>query len=176
MALALWRRLAVRSTPRLIAGGAVLVLAVAVLAVPVVATREPAQGAIASRHWQPFDRVQLFNAVAQGQVVLVDVTADWCITCQANKTLVLDRGTVRARIESGKVLALRADWTRPDAAIAEYLASFGRYGIPFNAIYGPGAPSGIALPELLREEDVLAALDKAAKPRVATDAASDQPR
>jgi suppressor for copper-sensitivity B len=161
--LALWRRLAARSNSRSIAGAAVVALAVAVLAMPVVATRNPAQSTTASRHWQPFDRVQLFNAVAQGQLVLVDVTADWCITCQANKTLVLDRGTVRARIESGKVLALRADWTRPDAAIAEYLASFGRYGIPFNAVYGPGAPSGIALPELLREEDVLAALDKAAQ-------------
>lgn len=164
-ALLLWHRLAVRSTARLIAGGAVVALAIAVLAVPVLATRAPTQSTSASRHWQPFDRVQLFNAVGQGKVVLVDVTADWCITCQANKTLVLDRGTVRARIETGKVLALRADWTRPNATIAEYLASFGRYGIPFNAVYGPGAPSGIALPELLREEDVLAALDKAAKPK-----------
>jgi suppressor for copper-sensitivity B len=108
--------------------------------------------------------VQVFNAVAQGKVVLVDVTADWCITCQANKALVLDRGAVRKRIESGAVLALRADWTRPNPSIAEYLASFGRYGIPFNVVYGPGAPSGIALPELLQAEDVLAAMDKAAKP------------
>ncbi len=114
--------------------------------------------------WRPFDRVQIFNAVAQGKVVLVDVTADWCITCQANKALVLDRGVLRKRIESGEVVALRADWTRPDAAIAGYLAGFGRYGIPFNAVYGPGAPAGIPLPELLRTEDVLAALDRAAKP------------
>jgi suppressor for copper-sensitivity B len=71
---------------------------------------------------------------------------------------------VRQRIESGDVVALRADWTRPDAAIAGYLAGFGRYGIPFNAVYGPGAPAGIPLPELLRSEDVLAALDRAAKP------------
>lgn len=117
----------------------------------------------ASAVWRPFDRVQIFNAVAEGKVVLVDVTADWCITCQANKALVLDRGVLRKRIESGEVLALRADWTRPDKAIAAYLAGFGRYGIPFNAVYGPGAPAGIPLPELLRTDDVLAALDKAAK-------------
>ncbi len=47
------------------------------------------------------------------------------------------------------ILAMEADWTRPDDGIAAYLASFGRYGIPFNAVYGPGAPgrhrsSGIA--------------------------------
>jgi suppressor for copper-sensitivity B len=57
---------------------------------------------------------------------------------------------------------MRADWTRPDAAIAEYLRRFGRYGIPFNAVYGPGAPAGVALPEILSAERVEAALRQAA--------------
>jgi suppressor for copper-sensitivity B len=42
------------------------------------------------------------------------------------------------------------------------LRQFGRYGIPFNVIYGPGAPDGIALPELLTKKDVTDALDLAA--------------
>jgi suppressor for copper-sensitivity B len=143
----------------------VLVLAGAALVLSRYAALAPRDEArSASTAWRPFDRVAIFNAVAEGKVVLVDVTADWCITCQANKALVLDRGAVRQRIESGEVLALRADWTRPDKAIAAYLASFGRYGIPFNAVYGPGAPAGVPLPELLRSEDVLAAMDRAAKP------------
>lgn len=161
------RRAALPSAARAAAGYAVIVLAIVALALTFVIGDAPQTIAAPSRAWQTFDRVQVFNAVAQGKVVLVDVTADWCITCQANKALVLDRGEVRARIETGGVLALRADWTRPNAAIAEYLASFGRYGIPFNAVYGPGAPSGIALPELLRADDVLAAFDKAAKPAAA---------
>jgi suppressor for copper-sensitivity B len=82
-----------------------------------------------------------------------------------NKSLVLTRGEVAARLASGgadRVVAMRADWTRPDARIAEYLASFGRYGIPFNVVYGPAAPAGIALPELLTSDSVLAALARAA--------------
>jgi len=58
---------------------------------------------------------------------------------------------------------MQADWTRPDPAITRYLASFGRYGIPFNAVYGPGAPDGIALPELLSQSVVLEAMDKAGR-------------
>ena len=50
----------------------------------------------------------------------------------------------------------------PDAANADYLKSFGRYGIPFNAVYGPGRPEGLPLPELLTERAVLAALATAA--------------
>jgi suppressor for copper-sensitivity B len=42
-----------------------------------------------------------------------------------------------------------------------YLERFGRYGIPFDAVYGPGAPSGVALPELLSIDGVLQTLDRA---------------
>jgi suppressor for copper-sensitivity B len=56
---------------------------------------------------------------------------------------------------------MKADWTRPNKTIAEYLAKFGRYGIPFNVVYGPSAPSGITLPELLTNSAVLGALKQA---------------
>lgn len=112
--------------------------------------------------WAPFDQGAIRAAVAQGKVVFVDVTADWCITCKVNKAAVVERGAVAARLAAGGVVPMRADWTKPDDGIARYLASFDRYGIPFNAVYGPGAPDGIALSELLTEAEVLAALDKAA--------------
>lgn len=112
--------------------------------------------------WTTFDQGALAQAVSEGRVVFVDVTADWCITCKVNKAAVIERGEVAKRLTSGAVQAMRADWTKPDDGIARYLASFNRYGIPFNAVYGPGAPTGIALSELLSEADVLAALDKAA--------------
>ena len=50
----------------------------------------------------------------------------------------------------------------PNDGIARFLAANDRYGIPFNAVYGPGAPTGIVLPELLTEHAVLDALAKAA--------------
>lgn len=111
--------------------------------------------------WGRFDQAVVDQAVAAGKVVFVDVTADWCITCKVNKAAVLDRDPVAARLADGSVLALRADWTNPDDGIARYLASFGRYGIPFNAVYGPKAPGGIALPELLSADEVLAAIKQA---------------
>ena len=52
--------------------------------------------------------------MGEGHVVLVDVTADWCINCQINKLLVLDRGWAADALASGKVIGLKADWTNPD--------------------------------------------------------------
>ena len=112
--------------------------------------------------WRPFDRGHIGQAVAAGQVVFVDVTADWCITCQVNKAFVLAASPVLERLGSDNVTAMQADWTLPDAVISDYLAGFSRYGIPFNAVYGPAAPDGIVLPELLTSDTVLNALNKAA--------------
>jgi len=58
---------------------------------------------------------------------------------------------------------MQADWTRPDPVISAYLAGFGRYGIPFNVIYGPKSPNGRTLPELLSTQTVLTALSEASE-------------
>ena len=110
--------------------------------------------------WKAFDRDQIRSLVSQGKTVFVDVTADWCLTCQANKRFVLSKDEVAKRLNN-PTISMKADWTRPNAEIGSYLASYGRYGIPFNIVYGPGAPGGIVLPELLTPAIVEAALVKA---------------
>ena len=141
------------------ATAAALVLALAAMLVPVLAPQSSqADRPDANPAWAAFDQAQIAAMVAEGRTVFVDVTADWCLTCLYNKKAVMDRGPVAALIADREVVAMRADWTNPDPTIADYLASFGRYGIPFNAVYGPGAPEGIALPELLSDGDVLDAV------------------
>ena len=64
-------------------------------------------------------------------------------------------------VERGRLVLLRADWTRPDEAIAGFLASHGRFGIPFNILLLPGGRTPVILPELLTADVVMAALEKA---------------
>jgi suppressor for copper-sensitivity B len=165
LVLALLHRLPVDRRPLLWGGAAVL--GIAALALPALISSGPtaqartqAQAGLADG-WVPFEEARIGALVAQGRTVIVDVTADWCITCLANKTLVLDRPEMKAAFEAGRVVTMRADWTRPDEAISRYLARFGRYGIPFNVVYGPKAPEGILLPELLSYDAVLDALTRA---------------
>ena len=112
--------------------------------------------------WQPFDEVSLRGMVASGKSVLVDVTAAWCLTCKANELTVLDRSPVVDRLRDPRVVSMRADWTRADPLITAYLQSFGRYGVPLDVVYGPGAPRGIPLPELLTSGVVMDAFARAA--------------
>jgi suppressor for copper-sensitivity B len=98
--------------------------------------------------------------VQAGETLLVDVTADWCVTCKWNKAAVLNRDPVSS-ILTNEVTPIKADWTRPNTNIADYLARHNRFGIPFNIVYGPGAKEGVILPELLSTDVVMKAIMQA---------------
>ena len=154
-----------RAVPTMRAAGLVAVF-MAVLA-PALAERGPAGEAARAGDplWLPLDPATV-PAMAAERVVLVDVTAEWCVTCVVNKRLVLDRSPVRRLLEAGEVVGLRGDWTLPDPAIAAYLANHQRLGIPFNAVYGPALPQGEVLPELLSPTAVVEAVERAKRAAV----------
>ena len=111
--------------------------------------------------WQPFSLEAIQNHLTAGKIVFVDVTAKWCLTCHFNKQFVLDRKPIVALLSRSDIVAMRADWTRRSAKIADYLKSFNRYAIPFNVVYSKKYPKGIVLPELLSQDAVLEAIKKA---------------
>ncbi len=116
----------------------------------------------AQKVFQIFSEERIAAAVGEGKTVFVDITADWCLNCKFNKRFTLSRPEIVKRLaDQTKVLALRGDWSSPNPAITDFLNKYGRYGIPFNAVFGPAAPEGIMLPELLTEESILTALDRA---------------
>lgn len=115
--------------------------------------------------WVKFDEVALQRYVREGKTVFVDITADWCLTCKANKRFTLSQKKITERLfEDDRVIAMQGDYTNPDPVLSAYIQKNGRYGIPFNAVYGPKAPEGILLSELLSADAVLEALDEAKSP------------
>ena len=111
-------------------------------------------------HWTPLVSSKIREMVANGHTVFVDIGAAWCVTCKVNEALIVNSERVRERLTSD-VVPVKGDWTRPNEAIAAYLQSFGRFGLPFNVVFGPRAPGGILLPELLTQADVLNAFNAA---------------
>src|SRR5690554_3908553 len=82
------------------------------------------------------------------QPVLVNMTADWCITCLANERVALHTDTTQALFKEYNVVELKGDWTMQDPAITEYLAKFGRNGVPLYVLYFPGKEPQV-LPQIL---------------------------
>ena len=84
------------------------------------------KGSTRGIEWQRWSRAALAEARAQGRPVLVDFTADWCLTCQANMRVAIDIPSVRAKLKQINAVALLGDYTRlPDDITAE-LNHFGR--------------------------------------------------
>lgn len=108
-----------------------------------------------------FDPTKIHEALEAGKIVFVDVHAKWCLTCQVNHSLVLHTPAIKKLLESDQVRVISADWTLRDDTIATFLETYGRFGIPFNIVFGPNAPDGIVLSEILSEAEVVKALTAA---------------
>jgi thiol:disulfide interchange protein DsbD len=123
-----------------------------------IAAPRAAAGSQGSLEWAAWSDAAVSAALADGRTVFVDFTAAWCVSCQANKKLVLEREAVTSAMREQRVVALRADWTQRDPAITAALARHGRNGVPLYLVLRPGDARPRVLPELLTTAVVLDAI------------------
>ena len=114
-----------------------------------------------SLKWVSLNEQSIQQQITEGKIVFVDVTADWCVTCKANKIRVIDRDPVNNLLQSDKVVTMKGDWTQPSEEINAFLQKHGRFGVPFNIVYGPDATKGIPLPVVLDSNTVMKAVMQA---------------
>ena len=116
-----------------------------------------------NNNWLDFDTIKLKELVNENNIVFVDITADWCMTCFYNKKTVLDRKKVKNIFEKYDVKKMRGNLTKPNKEINKYINSYGRFGIPANVIYSPSAPQGVLLPEVLTVRNLLSTFESIKK-------------
>jgi thiol:disulfide interchange protein DsbD len=128
--------------------------------------KDPARPTKAALPWRPFDRAAFESLAAGGQTVLIDFTADWCLTCKTLEAFVLDTRKTRALIDRNRVVTLRADWTDRAADVTAMLEILGGKQVPVVAIFPAGNPNH---PIILRggctQQMLLDALKKAGPSR-----------
>ena len=112
------------------------------------------------KDWLNFYDITLDKLINENKIVFLDITADWCATCQFNKINVLNSETIISLFKENDVTLIRADWTKPNDKINLFLEKYDRFGIPFNAFFSPNFPEGILLSELLSEKEMIDAVKK----------------
>ncbi len=100
--------------------------------------------------WQPFQRSKLDAYLALGDTVIVNWTADWCLTCKVVEQVVLQTDEVQTAIETSKAVMLQADLTKDNPEAYALMDELGHaaHSIPFLVVFPAGKPED---PQILRD-------------------------
>ena len=129
-----------------------------ILAIPMLATaawliwvfvqlQNPNMPSSMPKH-ETYSAARLDELRMQGIPVLLDATADWCLTCKINERLAIHSKEMQDFFREHKVVLMVADWTASDPAITALLMSFGRGGVPLYVYYPPNGQPAV-LPQIL---------------------------
>lgn len=111
----------------------------------------------------PFSEQRLADLRRAGRVVLVNMTADWCVTCKANEKTVFARDGFREALDDANAVYMVGDWTDVDPAITKYLQRYKAVGVPLYVVYPRDGGEGKVLPTVLTPTMVRGALAEAAR-------------
>ncbi|NLF08638.1 MAG: hypothetical protein GX594_11780 [Pirellulaceae bacterium] len=117
--------------------------------------------------WRPFSRRAFDELTAAQKTVLVDFTADWCMTCKTLEKFVLNTPQTCSAVRQNGVATLQADWTHASPEVTEMLERLGSKQVPVIAIFPAENPDRpIILRGSYTQETLLGALKKAGPSKI----------
>jgi thiol:disulfide interchange protein len=119
--------------------------------------------------WYTYSPDLLEKAAADGKTVMIDFTADWCLTCQLNFVNAIDKKPVGELVKEHGVVPLLADLSKPSEIINAKLKELRAASIPILAIFPADRPhEPIVLRDVIDEAQLVTAL-KSAVPSTSAD-------
>lgn len=109
------------------------------------------------RSWSP---ALMQRLKSDNQVVLVNMTADWCITCKVNEQVAFNSDEFNRLLANKNVHYLVGDWTNKNEEILRYLNQYERAGVPLYVIYA-GTQYEAVLPQILTPQILNSAIQEA---------------
>jgi thiol:disulfide interchange protein DsbD len=107
-----------------------------------------------------FNRSTLTQLQNEEQVVVVNMTADWCITCKVNEQVAFSNREVKQALSQDGVTYMLGDWTNKNNEILQYLNEYQRAGVPLYVVYS-GSQGYQVLPQILTPNTVINAIEQA---------------
>lgn len=112
--------------------------------------------------WRPFSRMTFHELIAAQETVMIDCTADWCMTCKTLEKFVLNTPEICNMVRKNGVVAMRADWTHASPEVTQLLGLLGSKQVPVIAIFPAGrANHPIVLRGTYTQQTLLDALENA---------------
>ncbi|MFZ8864486.1 MAG: thioredoxin family protein [Rickettsiales bacterium] len=137
----------------------IILIVILALFLPITHKESQHQPEFKENFWLDFKQVNIAELVADKQIVFVNVTADWCITCKFNEVRLLNRPVFREYVKNNNIIAVKADYTNSDAEIKLLLNSVGRYAVPTYIIFSQQNKAGKLLGEILSLDKIIEDFD-----------------
>lgn len=117
--------------------------------------------------WKPFAGKAIKSELKQGRTVLVDFTADWCLSCKTNEKLALNTAETLNRIQQLNIVTMKADWTDGAQEITDWLEALDSVSVPLTVIFPANDPAHpIVIRDLFTKSELLRKLDEAVDPKI----------
>lgn len=114
---------------------------------------------IPQKNTQDFDKLEkISQLVEQNNTVILNITADWCLSCKYNK-LKFKSDRVQMKINENNVKFVEIDITKKNDKVMNFIYEHSRAGIPFTIIFGPQNKSGIVLSEIPTISEIVKTID-----------------
>jgi thiol:disulfide interchange protein DsbD len=111
--------------------------------------------------WQKYDASVIDKTLAGDKPVLIDFTADWCLSCQVVEKTVYSRKDIAALIKQKGVVAIKADTTLKDyPATIALKEKYGEPGVPVSILIVPGVKEPMRWRGLAFGDELKTALEK----------------
>ena len=151
----IWKKYVMMGSRRLIRAAALVAIAVILIpsgAALIPTEREESRGESDFTEYERFSSDAVSDAMHGGNPVFVVFSADWCLTCQTNET-VLNSSEITALFKENGVRLFYGDYTEGDEEISAWLKRYGRAGVPFSLFVGSDGRETV-LPELLTKNKI----------------------
>lgn len=151
----IWKKYVMMGSRRLLRAAALV--AIAALLVPsgaalIPTERADGRGGSDFAEYERFSSDAVSDAMHGGNPVFVVFSADWCLTCQTNET-VLNSSEITTFFKENGVRFFYGDYTEGDEEISAWLKRYGRAGVPFSLFVGSDGRETV-LPELLTKNKI----------------------
>lgn len=83
-----------------------------------------------SSSWESWSLEKMVEHKKAKDLVFIDFTAKWCLTCKINEQLILNTDEFKKLIKEKDIKLLLGDWTNRDPIIGEWLKAQGIVGVP----------------------------------------------
>jgi len=112
--------------------------------------------------WVPFNVAELQKLRTENKTILIDFSAEWCLTCKTNEKFALNTPETLELINKHNVVPMYADYTDYSPTIKEWLDKFQSVSIPLTVIFPANRPNEpIIIRDLYTKSTLLHALQEA---------------